>query len=222
MMIRLLGFLLIALLNTCGNNVAEKETFWVSGKKVTCTGVGEQECMLISYEDEPGEWENFYTSIDGFEFKPGVMQKITVQRTEKENVPANASKYNYELIEVVESKEMVTSSTKLNDIWALNTLMGTSYQEYEGERPTFKYSKADSRVGGTTGCNNYFGDVKSVSNSTIEFGQLASTKKACAGNHAEQEFLNMMNEVSSYKIANMELSFYNEQGDKIAEFQKVD
>lgn len=221
-MIRLVGFLLIALLNTCVNNAGETETFWVNGEKKICSGVGKQQCMLISYEDEPGEWEYFYSQIEGFDFEPGVMKQIKVNKTEKENVPADAAKYNYELVEVLQSKKMETSATNLNDIWALNTLMGKSFEDYEGERPTFEYVAAESRIGGNSGCNSYFGEVQSITNSEISFGPIGATKKACFGDHAEQDFFKMMNEVSSYKIENMKLHFFNDAGEQIAEFKKVD
>ena len=221
-MIRLIGFLLIALLNTCGASEGELETFWVNGEKKICTGVGKQECMLISYEDEPSEWQYFYSQIEGFKFTPGVMKKITVVKTGKENVPADASKFYYTLKEVVETKDMVKASTKLNDIWALNTLMGKSYQDYDGERPSFEFTLAENRIGGNSGCNNYFGEVTTMSDSEIVFGTIGATKKACVAETAENDFFAMLDAVRGYNIENMILTFFNEDGETIAEFQKVD
>ena len=73
---------------------AEVFTFTIGPEKVDCVGVGPRKCLIVN-----GEY--FYSDIRGFEPKNGVEYEIIVARIERKNVPADASKYIYHLVEVL-------------------------------------------------------------------------------------------------------------------------
>lgn len=75
------------------------ETFNIDSELKDCVAVGPQKCMVVN-----GEY--FYDSIQGFEFESGFEYELKVKKTERENVPADASMYVYSLVEIV-SKEAV-------------------------------------------------------------------------------------------------------------------
>ncbi|MEN7547180.1 DUF4377 domain-containing protein [Rapidithrix thailandica] len=80
----------------------ETITFWVFPFQTQCIGVGPQTCYEVGYgEERPENWELFYDSIEGFEFKEGVMYKLKVMKTPVENPPADASSFRYKLVKVV-------------------------------------------------------------------------------------------------------------------------
>lgn len=79
------------------------EVFNVESELKDCVGVGPQKCMVVN-----GNY--FYDSIEGFSFEEGFEYELKVKKTERENVPADASKYIYTLVEIV-SKEPVTKET---------------------------------------------------------------------------------------------------------------
>ena len=60
----------------------------------------------------------------------------------------------------------------------------------------------DERVVGDTGCNRYFGSVD-IDGSSMTFGPMAGTRKACAESLMDQEmkFYQAMGEVSSWEVA---------------------
>ena len=72
-------------------------TFNIEPYKKDCVGVAPMECFVIN-----GEF--FYNLIEGFNFKEGIEYQITVARTERKNVPADASRYIYRLVEVLNQK----------------------------------------------------------------------------------------------------------------------
>ena len=81
---------------------SENKIFFIDSKLVDCVGVAKQKCMLVR-EDETSAWQNFYSSIEGFDFTEGKHYKISVKVTDVENPPADASSKKYELIEILET-----------------------------------------------------------------------------------------------------------------------
>ena len=54
--------------------------------------------------EPPGEWRAFYDRIDGYTHTPGVRNVLRINRYERKQVPADASRYVYVLDLVVESE----------------------------------------------------------------------------------------------------------------------
>lgn len=73
-------------------------TFSIAPNKQDCVGVAPMKCLVVN-------GDLFYDSIEGFEFEEGTEYEITVARTERENVPADASKYKYRRVEVLKSNK---------------------------------------------------------------------------------------------------------------------
>ncbi|WP_428323972.1 DUF4377 domain-containing protein [Nitrosopumilus sp.] len=82
---------------------SEEKIFYVDSNLVDCVGVGPMKCMQIR-EDPDSSWQNFYDSINGFDYAEGKSYKILVKVTDVENPPADASSKNYELIEILDQK----------------------------------------------------------------------------------------------------------------------
>lgn len=63
-------------------------------------GVGPVTCLLVKQDTEKN-WQYFYSKIEGFDFKPGYEYQLRILRKERADVPQDASKYTYELLDVV-------------------------------------------------------------------------------------------------------------------------
>ncbi len=76
-----------------------------------CEGLFTQECLLVQEGDRlgSGDWNFFYSEIEGFEFDPGFVYNLEVNKTTIDNPPADGSSLKYELIRVI-SKVAVTCS----------------------------------------------------------------------------------------------------------------
>lgn len=78
----------------------ETLTFYIDNKLVDCVGVGPMKCMRVKYQEDE-DWKNFYDKIKGFEFEEGSAYTLKVTKTKRDNVPADANAYQYELVEVL-------------------------------------------------------------------------------------------------------------------------
>ena len=84
----------------------ERYTVTVAPYTLDCVGVGLMQCLVI-------DGELFYDHIDGFEFEPGYAYQLLielVQRFTPDTVPADASLYQYKLIEVLSVEQVDTDN----------------------------------------------------------------------------------------------------------------
>ena len=88
----------------------ETKTIFVGPELTDCVGVGPQKCMMIK-DSADSDWLNFYDKIHGFEFEPGFEYKMTVNISDVENPPADASSLRYDLVEII-SKNRVMENTR--------------------------------------------------------------------------------------------------------------
>ncbi|MBF8151110.1 DUF4377 domain-containing protein [Winogradskyella sp. F6397] len=216
--------ILATVLSSCGSTKQVTSTYWVNSAKVDCdAGAGQATCLQVTKSDdyENAEWSLFYSTINGFNFEPGYLQKIEVTETtlDSENVPADASSIKYDLIKVLEKKQ--DPKLAIHDIWATTHINGEQI-ESTNNVPTLEINTTEMRASGTNGCNNYTGEIKNINASTIEFGAIASTRKMCMDMAIPDSFDKAFNTISTYKKEGLTLSFYNESGDEVLRFKKVD
>lgn len=96
--------------------------------------------------------------------------------------------------------------------WNLTRLLGEDASAYK--RPvTFTLDTAQSRASGFAGCNQYF-STYTAKNSLIRFREVGSTKMYCEeGMKIEDEYLELLGQVRSFKLANNKLSLL--KGDSV-------
>ncbi|MCB9808963.1 DUF4377 domain-containing protein [Candidatus Nomurabacteria bacterium] len=100
-------------------NQAELLSFTIAPNTVDCVGVGPMKCLVVN-----GEY--FYDHINGFDFVEGNEYEIIVARTEREDAPADASIYEYQLVEVISVNGSKTDGYMTPD----NTLPVINPSEY--------------------------------------------------------------------------------------------
>ncbi|WP_175455623.1 DUF4377 domain-containing protein [Winogradskyella thalassocola] len=216
--------ILTVMLSSCSTTKKTTATYWVNSAKVDCdAGAGKTTCLQVSKAEnhENAEWSLFYSTINGFTFEPGYLQKIEVTETQldAEGVPADASSIQYDLINVLEKKQ--DPKLAIHDIWA-TTHINSKAIESTTTVPMLEINTTEMRASGTNGCNNYTGQIKNITSNTIEFGAIASTRKMCMDMAVPDRFDKAFNSISTYKKEGLTLSFYNEAGDEMLRLKKVD
>jgi hypothetical protein len=89
-----------ALLTLSSCSDAEVLTLFVGPEEVECFGVGPRTCLQVRESpDEP--WRNFFDSIQGFDFEPGFLYELVVEKRPVSPVEADGSSYRYRLLRVV-------------------------------------------------------------------------------------------------------------------------
>ena len=151
------------ILFSCGvENQGNELTYWVNSYKVDCVGAGPMKCMLIQKGDKvvSGEWQNFYTQIEGFDYQAGYIYKLLVREEKLENVPADASSIKYTLVKLMEKN--ADPKLRINDIWVATSIAGEAISPEEGpwngKRAQLEVNISEMRIMGNDGCNNYNAD----------------------------------------------------------------
>ena len=94
------------------------------------------ECMLIKEEGVDGIWRRMdFAAIEGFTYEKGHRYKLRTRKTVLANPPADGSAWKYELIEVVEDKEITGPELPVED-----TVKSEADIVYEELCPIEKYS----------------------------------------------------------------------------------
>jgi heat shock protein HslJ len=205
-----------------------QQTYWINSLRVSCTGVAPMKCLQIQKGKsvEKGKWQNFYANIEGFDFEPGYIYKLSVkeEKIDPAKVPADGSSIKYTLVEVLEKNP--DPKFRIHDIWALEAIDGQIVEKPdENDRmqiPSIEVNITEMRIMGTDGCNNFFGPVKNIDEDELKFGPLGSTMKMCFNMDIPNKFNVAINKVSSYKIETLKLYFFDEKGSELLRFKKVD
>jgi len=104
--------------------------------------------------------------------------------------------------EPVEQPELKTTSWKLK-AYGTTVTMKTAIS---GKEPTLEFDATD--LGGTTGCNSYFGEYTSDTDGSLEVGSLGSTRMLCTGPgimQQEHDYLEALSNAEEYEVVSGEL-----------------
>ena len=202
--------------------------YWVNSAKVPCDGVGGMHCLNVQKGKKLDfeNWQNFYSSIEGFNYQPGYIYKLIVheEKISKENLPADTSSIKYKLVKVLEKKQ--DTRLRINDIWVLESIEGKPLEQVQQNKtakiPQIEFKVANMQVMGNDGCNNFFGSIKKLESEALKFGPLAGTKMACIGTDIPDRFNVALNKTTSYKIENLHLILLGESRNKLLTFKKID
>ena len=209
-------------------NKSNEHIYWVNSAKVPCEGVGAMQCLKVQKGDTLNyeKWKLFYPVIDGFDYQPGYIYKLKVRevKTDKENVPADASSIKFKLIKVLEKKQDVR--LRINDIWVIESIEGETVDNNSANNrqktAQIEFHIAHMKVMGNDGCNNFFGSIKNIDAEKLVLSPLAGTKMACIGTDIPDKFNISLSKVSKYKIENLHLILFDDSGNELLNFKKVD
>jgi heat shock protein HslJ len=207
-------------LQSCSTN----KVLWVNSYKSNCTaGVGDMQCLLVNKEAnlENANWENFYSTIEGFNFNPGYFQKIKVKTTKlkEKDVPADASSIKYKLIEVIEQVEDIRF--RLNDIWVVTSINGKTLDK-NNDLPQVEINISKMKILGNDGCNNFTGKIKLLTSNEILIENIAATRKMCPDMTITNLFNAGLQNTSNYNLKELNLFFYDKEGNETLVLKKID
>jgi len=196
------------------------KTYYVAPYQVACMGVGPQKCLLVKHAIN-APWQNFYSTIQGFEFESGFSYILKVKETPIENPPADGSSNQYELIEVLEKSEINQPLQSIYDIWGVIKVKDEDRLS-QGIIQTIEINTHKMTVLGEAGCNGYQGVIKADNASNaISFSKILSTLKICPNQKQEDAFLKALQSVDSYYRYNQNLLLFSE-GQVVIEARRID
>jgi heat shock protein HslJ len=109
----------------------------------------------------------------------------------------------------------------LHDIWNAVRLEGGPINRMV-EAPRLEINLTTNMAMGSDGCNNYSGKIAKISDSELEFGPLAGTRKMCRDMEVANRYNQALQKVKSYVIKETMLQLYDESGNEVLAFLKGD
>ncbi len=152
-------------------------------------------------------------------FKYVVIILLISTATKTCNQENTEEKNRYEMPEKTTSIEALN---RLHDIWALTAIKGEDInkEHFSAGVPTLEIFVVDKRIGGFSGCNNYFASIEYLDENKIALGAIASSKQYCF-EVDEHIFFEHMNKVQRYQLEKIQLFLF--EGDELLlTFKKVD
>lgn len=202
-------------------------TYWVNSLSIPCQGVAPASCLQVQRASyKPGEWKNFYPMIEGFEFEPGFLYKLSVKEEHLPpgQVPADGSSTRYFLLEVLEKKP--DPRLRLNDIWVLETIRAESINDILRDsginRPYLEIHLADNRILGNEGCNDFRADILVADEENFSAGHLTVSDRICEDRGLSGSFAGALSEAAKYQIEGLRLIFFDKDGQELLGFHKTD
>ncbi len=188
----------------------EELTLYIAPERVDCVGVAPQQCLQVK-ESAADEYELFYQGIDGFVFVPGYLYELRVQRMERENPPADASRYLYSLIEVVSRTPAYSGESVALQAteWNLVAFGDEDMVIYQPELAQITANFTDQSLTGSAGCNQYNADYEllagrapGATEGSLSIATVAATRMLCPEDvmAAESAYLAALESASTFQI----------------------
>ena len=94
-------------------NIKSKEivVLKVNAEEVECHGAhGKQNCLQIKELGKDREWQNQYEGVEGFDFKPGFVYNLQVEKIVLKNPPQDVGDTFYKLLKVIKKEKPITDA----------------------------------------------------------------------------------------------------------------
>ena len=112
---------------------------------------------------------------------------------------------------------------RLHDIWALSEMNSLPInRDWTPQVPYVEIHVQQKKIYGTDGCNEFAGNITTLNNTQIEFGDLVGTEKGCLKMKISNEFRLLIKQVSSYRLEGLQLVLLNKEKKELLQFKKVD
>ncbi|SHG18065.1 META domain-containing protein [Pedobacter caeni] len=193
--------LLIVLGSISSTMAAEVIRLIVKEDRAACTGVGPMNCLQVKYKNSKN-WEFFYSEIQGFKHQEGYRYTLSVIRTKRKNVPADASIYTYKLKKVIKKEKIAVANLSKSDLTAVAgqkwSLVRMNGKEVGISKIHLTLDAKGNKFSGSAGCNTIFGGFSyDQKNREIKMGNVASTLMACSDDKVmklEYEYTQALND----------------------------
>lgn len=203
--------------------------YHVNSFRVPCVGVAPMSCLQVQRgEPAAGEWQNFYSQILGFEYRPGYRYRLLVRETQlpPDQVPADASSIRYELVELIE--QAPDPRLAIQDIWVVERIDGADRDTFEpasgAELPYIEFNVPRGEYLGSDGCNAIRGDLLFLSPQEIRLGPATNTDAArsCSDGVFQSKLQNALDRITYWRRDGLWLTLIDTDGVELITLHKTD
>ncbi len=107
---QILLLMMVGLFFACSNDDVQPQTIEMRVNHFQNTGIAESPVLtlLIQQGDDIGtdNWTKFYSTIEGFNYEPGIIYNLSIKSESIDNPPADGSSKKYTLLKVESTQEV--------------------------------------------------------------------------------------------------------------------
>ena len=213
-----------------GMDPPENVIYHVNSFRVPCVGVAPMSCLQVQRgEEATGDWQYFYSSIDGFDFEPGYVYRLLVRETHlpREQVPADASSIRYELVEIL--SKMRDPRLAIHDIWVLVRIGNEPVDALRGEGPSqapyIEFNVARGEYLGHDGCSDIQGSILALDSRRVRLGPpvpSSTPPDSCRENTLPARLSAALMNVSQWRRDGLDLTLLDDNDTALLVFRKTD
>ncbi len=144
------------------------------------------------------------------------MEAVKTYKFKGDNLILTDKKGN-ELFEYV---RLTDTKMRLNNLWALETIAGESILDTKA--PILQIQSEKMRLLGNDNCNNFSGEITTLTNFKLSIGRLRSTKKMCDDMRISNKFNHLLTKVRGYRILEQKLLLIDQTDNVVLVFKKID
>lgn len=116
---------------------------------------------------------------------------------------------------------------RLHDIWALEAIKGKDVdfanKALRLKQPTLEINLTTLRVLGNDGCNDFTGELRTITEKKVRIARLYSTLMACPDEKTIPRRVNKaLKNVYQYELRGLKLHLFNAVGREVLRYRKVD
>jgi heat shock protein HslJ len=161
-------------------------------------------------------WQEMQLVIEGFTYTAGQIYHLRLEELTGED-----SQKTYRLAEIVSTEtdpiQMIT------DIYVLSEIPGeVSPEKLRDVRCTVELNAASRTIMGTAPCNQFSGEIKTLTTTEVSFGPLMATKMACPQLAIERMVFDRLGKVTGYHRKGLLMHLTGTEGESLLILRKVD
>jgi len=170
------------------------ETLVVGPSKIPCGDKSLQECFQVKKDSSATTWQDFKGSINGFDYEPGFVYMLEVEKETDESNSVDSLGVKYILKRIVHKTKVAQVDKELQGLFSINSFMGDDMFDRTME---INFNAKEGRVNGKGVCNRFMGTF-TTSKEKIKFSQAATTKMMCEEPALERDFFQTLNQVDRF------------------------
>ncbi len=119
------------------------------------------------------------------------------------------------------SHRKTDNRTKIHDIWSAVRIAGSPTKGMVPV-PHLEINTTEMKIYGNNGCNDYFGTLTNLTENSISFGKIGSTRKMCPEMEVPKRYNEALLKTRTFRFDGQALIFSDEEGEEILTFMKTD
>lgn len=193
----IIGLLLLTTYNSFSTDYLK--VLYIADHQRDC---GTQKCLLVRTSPEQ-PYEIWTQGIEGFSYTEGFEYclLVTSKNTDSTHVSYVLNEIKYKNRTTIATTAASSHLLPDSSIWLLYKLRmkDGSTRTFSMQKAYLQFDTGHNTFSGNSDCNSISGDIV-LTDSTIQFGNIVSTKMACGKHSIEPEFMQMLYSAARIKV----------------------